>query len=218
MKKIFFLILVCCIVSSCKKSSDQSPQDETKYSTDFSVDDHTWFLFYPSSLIKPTPDGYLEMSLSQANYQYFELAPYSTINYNYSINADLKLYLDNSSGYGSIGLIFNFIDNTHYSACYITNDATYYAFKNDGGTFTTLLNTGSSNVIKTQAGQANHMEVRQYDLTATLLINGTSLGSFSCTRASSFCRAGLGIGTASSPYYSSLTGDFDNVSIKKINH
>lgn len=214
MKKIFFLIGISAVLfSSCKKKDDEvKVADELKYSTDFSEDDHTWFSDANHS-ITPGSNGYYNMSQSQANYQAWGIAPFSTINYNYSISADMKLYLQNSGLYGSAGLIYNFKDNDHYYVFYVYNNGQFFAYKRDKD-FVTLINNTFTAAYK--QGQSNHIEVRQSNGSASFLINSTVVGSCPAPRWNGLTSAGVALATTGAPYFTPVTGQFDNVRIKKI--
>ncbi|MDB5256206.1 MAG: hypothetical protein JWM14_901 [Chitinophagaceae bacterium] len=214
MKQTLFKILIFSLLfSSCKKKEDVQVADELKYKTDFSEDDHTWYSDASHQLFPV--DGYYRMSQSQENYQSWGIAPYSTINYNYSISADVKLYVTYPH-YGGIGLLFNYIDNNHYCVYYIRNDGTVYVFRKQGSSFITLVKPTYSAAIKIGSGQTNHVEVRQSGSSATLYVNGTGIGSCEAPRGNGLISAGVALTTSASPYFTPLTGDFDNVSIKKI--
>ena len=214
MKSILFLILIfITLLSSCKKKEDVQIADELKYQTDFSEDDHTWLSDASHEVISGT-NGFYRMTQNQQNYQSWALVPYSTINYNYSISADVKLYVD-APYYGGIGFIFNHKDADNYYACYIRNDGTLFVFRKSGSVFGTLINPVYSTAIKTTSGAANHVEVRQTGSSATFYVNGTSVGSCSAPRGNGLVSTGLALTTSSSPYFAPLTGEFDNVSIKK---
>lgn len=209
MKKIFFLItLISISFSACKKNDDVKVADELKYATDFSEDDHLWYRD-ADHIITPGSNGHYTMNQSQANYQSWAFAPYATINYNYSIRATVKL---NFGTLGCTGLVYNFLDNDHYYAFYTLNDGTFYAFKKSGPEFTSLVNRSYSAVIKAGVGQTNFLEVRQSGNTASFLVNGTQIGSCQSVRGPGLVRAGIALATTTDP----ITGDFDNVSIWKI--
>lgn len=216
MKQSFFLLLIFpFLFTSCKKhDEDIKVADELKYSADFSEDDHSW-LTDASHELTPGPSGFYRMTQSQPNYQSWGIVPYATINYNYSISAEVKLYI-NAPYYGGIGLLFNYVDNNNYYAYYIRNDGTIYVFKKAGTVFTDLVNPTYSATIKTNSGQSNHVEVRQSGSVATLYVNGKSVGSCSAPRGNGLVAAGVALATSYSPNFTPLTGDFDNVSIKKI--
>lgn len=213
MKKIIFIGSILSILfCSCKKHEDIKVTDELKYSTDFSADDHTWFQG-PNNCVVSEPPGYYKMLQSEENYQTWGLAPYSTINYNYSVSADVQLLVQNSGCYGSAGLIYNFQDIDHYSVFYVYNDGQFFVFKHDKG-FTTLIKKTLTNAYKT--GQSNRLEVRQSGGSASFLINSTVVGSCSSSRGESLVSAGVALSTTSAPYFSPVQGNFDNVMIKKI--
>jgi hypothetical protein len=207
--------IVFLLFFSCKKKEDEvKVADELKYQIDFSEDDHTWYIDANHELI-PGPLGFYRMTQSQQNYQSWGIAPYSTINYNYSISADVKLYV-NAPYFGGVGLIFNYVDSNNYYAYYIRNDGTVYVFKKAGAVFTNLVNPTYSSAIKTSSGQMNHVEVRQSGTSATLYVNGTGIGNCSAPRGNGLVAAGVALSTSASPYFTPLTGEFDNISIKKI--
>ena len=214
MKKIFFLTsTLSFLFFSCKKhSEDIKVADELKYSTDFSEDDHTWFQG-PNNIIVPGSSGYCRLLQSQENYQTWEIAPFSTINYNYSISADVQLLVKNSGFYGSAGLIYNFIDSDHYYIFYVYNDGQFFVFKHTKE-FTTLISNTFTNAYK--IGQLNHLEVRQSGGSASFLINSRVVGSCPSPRGDGLVSAGVALSTTSSPYFSPVEGRFDNVTIKKI--
>jgi hypothetical protein len=215
MKQALFLILISSLLfTSCKKKEDIQVADELKYKTDFSEDDHTWYTD-ASHMLNSGTDGFYRMTQGQQNYQSWGIAPYSTINYNYSISADVKAYVSYPY-FGGIGLIFNYKDSDHYYAYYIRNDGSLVVFKKDGAVFTNLVNPTYSAAIKTNSGQLNHVEVRQSGSSATFYVNGTGIGSCNAPRGNGLVSAGVALSTSYSPYFTPLTGDFDNVAIKKI--
>ena len=214
MRHLVFLTVFSLLLSACKKKEDIKVADELKYFTDFSEDDHTWLTDANHQLISGA-SGFYRMTQNQQNYQSWGLAPYSTINYNYSFSADAKLYI-NYPYYGGIGIVFNYVDDDHYYAYYIRNDGSIYVFKKTGPTFTTLVAPTFSSAIKTGNGQLNHVEVRQAGSYANFLVNSVGIGSCYAPRGPGLVTAGIAVTTSAYPYFSTVTGEFDNVSIKKI--
>ncbi|MBC7486025.1 MAG: hypothetical protein H7282_04665 [Cytophagaceae bacterium] len=215
MKQALFLILVSTsLFSSCKKKEDIQVADELKYKTDFSEDYYTW-ISDATHEVTPGTNGFYRMTQNQENYQSWGIAPYSTINYNYSIGADVKLYAS-APYFGGVGLLFNYKDNDHYYAYYIRNDGTVYVFKKSGAVFSNLVNPTYSAAIKKNSGASNRVEVRQSGSYATFYVNGNNVGNCNAPRGDGLVSAGVALSTAAYPYFTPLTGDFDNVVINKI--
>lgn len=214
-ERIFLVIIFFTLLSSCKKHGDDiKVADELKYHFDFSQDDYTWLTDANHSVVSGS-DGYYRMTQTQPSYQAWGIAPFNTINYNYSFGADAKLSLDNNYR-GSIGIIYNFISAENYYAFYIQNNGGFYAFKYDGKKFTTLVTPAFSSAIKIGSGQVNHIEVRQSGSTASFIVNSKVVGSCTAPRGNGLVSAGVALSTFSSPYFTNVTGDFDNVTINRI--
>jgi hypothetical protein len=210
------LILYSCFVllfafASCKKDSTQI----AVYQDDLTTDKQTWNVDSSSNGYRKFDQGHYLITVDTINELFYSLAPYYTINYPYSVQVDGTFELLNSNGIGAVGIIFNHIDANNYSRADVWTNGTYAIVTKTNGTFTTNISSTYSSVINPLSGSENTIKVIQNASTLELLINNTSVATYPISLPASNCSSGVVALTDPNPYYTPVTGWFNNFILSK---
>ena len=216
MKSFLLLFILLLLVWSCKKKHDD-PQpeklDELVYQTTF--DDMTWSTRTGKHYTSAYNSSQLALSVDTINWYGIEISPSQELTYNYSVQVDVTILLDDPNKVGYGGFVYNYIDANNYCIFYVGTNGIFYAYKIEGGEYHILVyNTFSKDLLK-GSSQKNKIELRQYDNSQVVILNGVTQASLPSQRPAGYLRVGLAV-SSSSNYYTPTTALFDNFTIKKI--
>lgn len=155
-----------------------------------------------------------EISVGIAGEDVWAYAPCGLISTNYSMSADFSIRLSDNTKSGYVGFVFNYFDGDNYELFRISNGGYFDVLKKSLGAEVILNSWTASSVIIQGVDMTNRLEIDQLDNSVDFKINGQSLGSFPYVRALSF-RVGLLAATGTGTDFTSVTGSFDNLIIKK---
>jgi len=211
MKYLFYLTFVIFLsVSSCKKETSTIVFQDTLVSND-----QLWPIDSSSTEIRQYYQGHYSIRVDSPEIIDYSLAPYSTINFPYTVQVDGIAELDDPSQWGAIAIVFNYADHNDYDVAEIWANGTYRIWTRINGNISTLVNFTYSADINTGSGTKNTVKVIQNQSAMQLVINGFSMGTFNLALPSSLVQTGPATATAGSQDYTPVTGLFNNFSIAK---
>lgn len=216
MKYRFAVFFCCLLVLSCKKKeSDPAPvqPDETIYTTGF--DDGTWATHSSSKYTSVYDKEEFNLSIDTMNWFGYEIAPNNYFNSSYSIEADVKITIDDVNQVGYAGFIYNYVNYNNYSILNICTNGTFFAYQVVDGVGQQLIYSTISRALVKGSGQANNIKIKQRSGSQEYIFNGISQGLFPFKKDTRMVSAGLTVTTYKN-YYTPTKASFDNFIIKKI--
>lgn len=212
------LIIFSCLLFfwGCKKK-EEDPQptrpDELVYETTF--DDPTWQARIGRHYTSTYNASEYKLSVDTLGWLGYEIAPTNDLTYNYIVQVDATILLDDESKLGYAGFIYNYINAQNYCVVNVGTNGIFYINQIEDGTSQILVyNTVSKDLLK-GSGQTNTIALRQYNNSLVLILNGVHQGTLPFKRPTTYFRVGLEA-TSSTDYYTPTVALFDNFSIKKI--
>ena len=206
-----FSLLICIAISSCKK--DAAP--DIVYQNTLVTDNQTWTIDSESISIRKFDQGHYSIRVDSPQIITYTLAPYSTINFPYSVQVDGTIVLDNPSQLGGMAIVFNYVDHGDYEVAEIWSNGTYRIWTRTSGNISTLVNYTVSSAINHGSGSKNTVKVIQNQSNMVLQVNGISLGTFNIALPSSLVQTGPATSTSGLTYFTPVTCLFNNFSIVK---
>jgi hypothetical protein len=208
---LYFSLLTFIAISSCKK--DAAP--DIIYQNTLVTADQAWTVDSNSLDVRKFYQGHYSIRVDSTEIISYTLAPYSTINFPYTVQVDGTAILDDPGMLGGMAIVFNYVDHGDYDVAEIWTDGTYRIWIRTNGNISTFVNFTSSSAINAGSGSKNTIKVIQNQSDMQLVINGTSMGTFTLGLPSSLVQTGPATFTASPPYYTPVTTLFNNFSIVK---
>ncbi|HTJ48642.1 MAG TPA: hypothetical protein VL443_04235 [Cyclobacteriaceae bacterium] len=225
-RETYFILLFLLTIVSCKQN-DPEPDLDSKssiiYQDSLSVDKKVWISDSTVYHVRKFYQGHYSVREDSIDTGGYSLAPYSTINFPYSIQVDGIIQLDDPSKTGYIGIVFNLTDNNHYSIFEIDNDGMYFIWTNNNGSTTTIAPYTQCSSFKTGSGVKNTLKLSQNSNKIQLRVNDVVVGKFKVAMPSDNMQAGVFVGTLNKKvpsnvedlYYSPTTGLFNNFILTK---
>jgi hypothetical protein len=216
---VILLLIIILATASCKKDT-VATESTVVYQNSLTVNDKTWITDSTSLHVRKFYQNHYSIKEDSLNQFESSLAPFATINYQYSVKVDAATLPNDTSKLGYVGIIFNYVNATQYSIFEITNNGTFSAWTYNSGTFTNIVGTTFFGAIRTANGIVNTIQITQNYTTVDFQINNVDAGSFPSALLSSNVQVGVLAGavpTSESVYFTPVTGLFNNFSITKIN-
>jgi hypothetical protein len=183
------------------------------YQNTLTTADNTWFTNCNSERCFKFDQGGYSITNSTAINNLWSYVPCGLLNATFSMTVDCVMNRVDATKWGSVGIIFNAVDNTNYKMILISSLGHYQVFSAYQGTYTNLQAWTPSSAIKKGNGVVNTIAVQQNESTVEVTVNGVSLGVLPDTKSYNF-KVGLVVGTATD--FTPVTGAFKNLVIKKI--
>lgn len=215
---VILLLIITLATTSCKKEN-ANHESTVVYQNSLTVNDKTWITDSTSLHVRKFYQNHYFIKEDSLNQFSYSLAPFATINYQYSVKVDAATLPNDTSKLGFVGIIFNRVSATQYSVFEITNNGTFSAWTYNSGTFTNIVGTTFCWAIRTASGIVNTIQITQNYNTVDFQINNVDAGSFPSALLSSNVQVGVLAGTAptsESVYFTPIIGLFNNFSITKI--
>jgi hypothetical protein len=215
MGKFLCLFLAVFMMISCKKTDSDQPtqQPVVIYQDNLTVDKGTWPVDSTSIHVKKFQGGHYLIEVdSVPNVISFSLAPCDSINFSYSMQADVTVEYDTSRTTAIAGMIFNWTNHGNYFVVELTSKGNYRIWERIDGSISTFQSPTFSAAIHTGNLARNTIKLIQSAETMELIINGTSVGTFDIWLPDVFFKVGLSTSTGQAP----VKGLFNNFILEKL--
>jgi hypothetical protein len=208
---IYFSLLLLTAISACKK--DAGPDYVFKDS--LVTNNQTWLIDSGSISIRKFTQGHYSIRVDSPATLSWSLAPYSNINFPYTVQVDGTPLLDNTNQTGGFAIVFNYTDDNDFDVAEVLTNGTYRIWQKTNGSNSTLVNYTVSAAITPGSGSINTIKVIQNQSSMQLLVNGISLCTFNITLPSSLIQTGPAAIAIGQPLFTPVTTLFNNFSIAK---
>jgi hypothetical protein len=211
MKYLFYLSFLFMAISACKK--DAAP--DIIYTDTLTTNNLTWTVDSNSISIRKFDQGHYSIRVDSPQIITYTLAPYSSINFPYTVQVDGTPILDDANQLGGFAIVFNYVDHSDYDVAEVWTNGTYRIWNRTNGNILTVVNFTYSAAIPPGSNNKSTIKVVQNQSNMQLQINGTSVGTFNISLPSSLVQTGLATSTAGINYFTPVTSLFNNFSIAK---
>jgi hypothetical protein len=193
---------------------EQNAASQIVYQDDLTTDNNTWTTAATNIDVRRFSDGHYSIRNKRSDHIVYSLAPYSTINFPYTVQVEGTTILDDPSQRGNVSVVFNYTDNVDFNVAEIWTNGTFRIWTRANGITSTTVGFTVNSAIHTGSGSTNTIRLVQDQTTTQLYVNNILLGTFNIPMPAKLIQTGPAVATAKNNY-TPETGLFNNFSISK---